>query len=521
MIKQKILMVAAENDALPGAKVGGVGDVLRDLPKALIEQGCQVQTVIPSYGFLSRLEGLIKLDTIPVPFGMGVYDVEVLFRHGSNGDADAFILHHELFYPQGETVYCHDSDEGPFATDASKFAFFSSAVATALLNGVIAKPDVLHCHDWHSAFLLILLRVVPSFSSLSSIHTVYSIHNLAMQGVRPLRGDSSSFEMWFPYIRVDPRDIADPRNPHCINPMRAGIRIADKVHTVSPSYAEEILSPSDIGQGIYGGEGLEADLRVRKDQGDLIGILNGCDYPAAKPWQAVKRKQASLIKLFLKNVRLWAASERELLSAHWIADKQLTSWAAKRKETPMLITSVGRVTEQKARLLVTEVAPGVTALSAMLKALGADGKFVMLGSGDHGLEQALVKESAQHDNFIFLVGFSPEVANTLYAQGDLFIMPSSFEPCGISQLLAMRDGQPCLVNAVGGLRDTIKPDETGLCFEGENAKAQAQAMVEAFKNATELFKSDRPAWDDMCKAAHQERFTWDVASVEYIKQLYC
>ncbi len=512
-----ILMVAAENDSLPGAKVGGVGDVLRDLPAALVKQGCRVQTVIPSYGFLARLPGLYSHGTIMVPFAGGQHEVFVWRYAAKAGHADAFILDHPRFHPHGESVYCHDEGHQPFATDATKFAFFSAAVAQALLEEVIPRPSVLHCHDWHSAFLLILLRYMPRFLPLANIRTVFSIHNLAMQGVRPFRGDASAFETWFPKLLVDPREIADLNATHCINPMRAGIRIADKVHTVSPSYAEEILKPSNYDLGIYGGEGLEADLQLRAQQGDLVGILNGCEYPRKKKSDAPSK--ATLAKQFGQAITKWAASSRELLSAHWLAEKRLATWAAKRKPG-MLLTSVGRVTDQKVRLLATEVAPGQTALGAMLAELGDAGTFIMLGSGNDWLEQALVRISAEHDNFLFLNGFSPGIAETLYQYGDLFIMPSSFEPCGISQLLAMRAGQPCLVNRVGGLKDTVEADKTGFAFEGENAVEQAKAMVETFKEALRVHTHSPEIYDRIRKSAARVRFTWDQVAEPYIEQLY-
>lgn len=519
MSKVSILMVAAENDSLPGTKVGGVGDVLRDLPRALVQEGYLVQTVIPSYGFLSRMEGLVNHGSVAVEFAGASYDVEVLEYHAPGGDANAFILHHALFSPHGETVYCHDGDGRPFAADATKFAFFSAAVGVALLKGKIPKPDVLHCHDWHSAFLLMLLRFNPAFVSLSSMRTVYSIHNLAMQGVRPFRGDSSSFETWFPNLLVDPRDIADPRVTHCINPMRAGIKIADKVHTVSPSYAKEILSHSDIGQGIYGGEGLEDDLRIRSEADDLVGILNGCEYPPVKS-KARGLSKAAFIKIIGQSILELGASTRQLMSAHWLAEKRLANWIAKKKAGSMLLTSVGRVTDQKARLLTTELHPGLPALTVLLEQLGENDMFVMVGSGDAELEQSLVKISAKNENFLFLNGFSPAVANALYENGDLFVMPSSFEPCGISQLLAMRAGQPCLVNSVGGLKDTVTHMKTGFSFEGENAIEQALAMVDTCKSAVELFHSKPEKWKKICSAASESRFTWGAVTKDYADLLY-
>lgn len=517
MSTPRILMIAAENDSLPGAKVGGVADVLRDLPSALIKKSCAVDTVIPSYGMLAKLADLEVVGQCEVWFAGRLEPVTVLKRAGKKYHADTYILDSPLFSPQGERVYCHDGDGRPFATDATKFALFSASVATALVSGLIPKPDILHCHDWHSAILLVLIRFAPDFSVLQSIRTIYSVHNLAMQGVRPFSGDASSFEAWFPGLHVDASQLSDPAAPHCINPMRAGVNLADKVHTVSSSYAKEILLESDLAKGVYGGEGLQEDLRRRAEDADLVGILNGCEYPRVK--QTTKPTKSTVIKALSRAVVQTATNSQELLSVHWMADKRLQSWAAKKKPG-MMLTSVGRITDQKASLYTTEVSPGVTALSALLKSLGSHGVFVMIGSGNKLYEQALIEESAKHENFIFINGFAAEAADLLYRAGDLFVMPSSFEPCGISQLLAMRAGQPCLVNRVGGLRDTVVPNKTGFAFEGSDKNEQAKAMVVAFEEALRVFTESEDVWERLCKAAAKARFTWAKSVDAYMTELY-
>ena len=514
---KKILMVSAENDALPGAKVGGVGDVLRDLPPALIRQGLDVECVIPSYGFLARLPKLEKIACISVPFGNSVQAVDVLKYNAKKDEADIYILEHPFFYPQGERVYCHDGAEKPFATDATKFAFFCACVAQCLEEKAISRPDVLHCHDWHAAFLLILLRFSAQYASLSSIKTVFSIHNLAMQGVRPKLGDESSFQRWFPNIPTNLDDLSDPVNSHCVNPMRAGIRLADKVHTVSPTYALEILQPSKTDLGIYGGEGLEDDLAQRHTSGDLHGILNGCNYPRKKAKPAPAK--TTLIKMISDCLPVWASKERELLSAHWLAEKRLQDWRSNKK-AQILLSSVGRVTEQKVRLLCFTLNDGRTVLDCLLHSLGNKGTFVMVGSGDQALEQNLVAISARNKNFLFLNGFSAELADALYKSGDLFLMPSSFEPCGISQMLAMREGQPCLVNRVGGLRDTIEPNRNGFAFEGSDLNAQANALIAVFNEALRVYFDAPEIWEKISRAAAATRFYWKEVATQYDDKLY-
>jgi len=175
-------------------------------------------------------------------------------------------------------VYHGDGDEHPYATDANKFAFFCAAVASWVITRP-QDPAVLHLHDWHSGVLAVLRRFDARYMRLARIPTVFTIHNLAYQGQRPLRDDASSLHAWFPTLRYTTAGVSDPAFPHVFNPMAAAIRLCDRINTVSPSYAREICRPSDPSAGFIGGEGLEEDLKQRERDGTLIGILNGGNYP--------------------------------------------------------------------------------------------------------------------------------------------------------------------------------------------------------------------------------------------------
>lgn len=517
-MQKKILMVAAENDALPGAKVGGVGDVIRDLPLALARQKQFVDVVIPSYGFLSRLAGIEKVGEFGLRFGGADLTLSLLIAPSEVSGVRQFIIHHpEVFSEKGETVYCND-DKGPFATDATKFALFSAAVAEVLRIGLIERPDVIHCHDWHSAFLLVLLNYGRAYADLKNISTVYTIHNLAMQGIRPLRRDKSSMMSWYPDLTFDLDVLKDLRYGDCVNPMRAGILLADKVHTVSPTYAEEILKTSSYDKGIYGGEGLENELKSRADAGQLLGVINGCEYPQGEKYSKPSlKKVSSLINI---SVERWMSQSPELKSCHWLADKRVEKWSSQKQGDKITITSVGRITDQKLRLLQTYVAPNKTALEAILEALGERGSLILLGSGDSKLEDFLLRVAGDYNNLIFLNGYSDALSKALYKYGDLFLMPSSFEPCGISQMLALRAGQPCLVNSVGGLKDTVFHLENGYCFSGADINEQAQQLLIVFKQALEDYFDKPDLWKELCSRASATRFTWDDSAKSYLQKLY-
>lgn len=516
----RILMVAAENDALPGGKVGGIGDVVRDSAPALAARGCEVTVLTPAYGVFAELAGAKALTSVTPLFGYARERVDLYEVPGRRPRAGVryVVADHPLFAACGPgRIYCHDPPGAPFATDANKFALFCVAVTEALVGGALAPPDVVHLHDWHAGLVLALRHFHPDYTALGGLRMVYTIHNLALQGIRPLSGHTSSLASWYPGLVFERRLIADPRWSDCVNPMAVGIRLADAVHTVSPTYAREVLEPSAVAErGYYGGEGLEGDLREARAQGRLFGILNGCEYPEESP--PPPPPWAELVPLMQRELLGWAARQPVLSAADFIADKRLQAWAGR---TPSaVLTSVSRVTEQKMRLLQERDGGGRPALEGVLEALGENGVYVFLGTGEPIYEQFLAGVSARFDNFLFLRGYSDAVSTALYAAGDLFVMPSSFEPCGISQMLAMRAAQPCLVHGVGGLKDTVEGGVNGFAFDGAGFSGQADALVAAARSALALRRDDPPRWARIREAAAAARFRWQDTVDAYIAQLY-
>ncbi len=521
MMKKRfnILMVAAENDALPGGKVGGIGDVVRDVPPALAEQGCRVHVITPAYGSLAGIAGASKVATIPVTFGGLGMGAEVYTVPGKSSGENVihWVIDHPALSPCGVgKIYCDDGPDAPFATDAGKFALFCQLVTNLIKQDFFGTLDVIHLHDWHAASLLLLRHYHADYRFLQQTRCVFTIHNLALQGIRPLQGHWSSLEAWFPGMQIDSA-VTDPRWPECVNLMRAGIALADKVHAVSPTYAREILQPSDVqARGYFGGEGLERDLQQAENSGRLIGILNGCNYAASEPhsrWQ-----QSQLVALLHEHIWRWIGTQAQLTTANLVAEKRIAQFATRKQQ--MLITSVGRITDQKVRLLQQQTPAGKVALHAVLERLGADGTYLYLGSGDPQLEQFLTATAARYDNFIFLRGYSDAIAHALYHSGDLFLMPSSFEPCGIGQMLAMRAGQACLVHRVGGLNDTVVDGVTGFSFAGDSAQQQAEQLVKSFAAALRLKQRQPQQWQKIVSAAAAACFTWKSSVDKYRVELY-
>jgi starch synthase len=516
----KILMLASENDALPRGKVGGIGDVIRDLPIALADAGHSVTVLTPGYQWFSTQPGTVRLANFSVAFSG--FDNELsLFQVPAKEPVDGVehvVIEHPVFGSAGVgKIYCNDPPDRPFASDGIKFALFSIAAAEALTRGLLGEFDMVHLHDWHSASFATLRQLHPSYRSLQHIPCVYTIHNLALQGIRPLRDDNSSLSVWFDdAIDADER-IIDPRYPDCYNPMRAAINLCDRVHVVSPSYAEEVMRPSHPEQGFFGGEGLEKDLLQAQQDNRLVGILNGVDYssPIGEP---ITRSE--LFHSMIRQMRDYAAEDQLLQPVHTLAADRLHEIMQRGDHEKLLLTSVGRVSDQKMLILRQRLDDGRFAIDAMLDALADKGCFIMVGNGDVMLEQFLYAASKRHGNFVFLQGFYADIGKRLYENGDLFIMPSSFEPCGISQMISMRHGQPCLVHGVGGLRDTVKDGESGFVFTAQGLIPQAHAMLDTLVRALNILQDDPQKTQCIRQCAAEQRFTWQAVVPAYLEQLY-
>ncbi|WP_373075753.1 glycogen/starch synthase, partial [Zeaxanthinibacter enoshimensis] len=268
------LIVAAENDGLVKCKAGGMGDVVRDVPRQISERGDTAHVVVPAYSrlhvggkFIMNLDFQLRGQA----YTAELYEVT---PKKAFDNLTHYVIHHpEITAGEIGHIYHNDPAE-PFYTDAIKFIVFCTAVAEAVRQEVFGSLDVIHLHDWHTSLLLFLKTYHPQYSSLKKHRFVYSIHNLAIQGIRPFDDNYSSLRNWFPEVDYDRDALKDYRYQDCINLMATGIRLADAVHTVSPSYKEDVLKPSRPPEFI-GGESLEEDLKQADMEGRLFGILNG------------------------------------------------------------------------------------------------------------------------------------------------------------------------------------------------------------------------------------------------------
>lgn len=512
-----IIMLASENGALINGKVGGLADVIRDLPNALADFGFQVTVIMPAYGFLHKDNPSKILSTINFPFAGKIDKGEIwgVIPKFRKQNVTHLVFEHPRI--RGTPIYSQDPHGQPFAQDATKFALFCSAIGQYLRG--YSSSSIIHLHDWHMGVMFLLRELHPEFAHLKKIKHVFTIHNLGYQGNRPMRGKHASVEQWFPELFKNESWIdiwKDPRykEPQ-LTPLAAGIRFADKVNTVSPTYAQEILKPSDHRNGFYGGEGLEQFLQQAKKENRLFGILNGIEYSPFGP--APRMTFRKLCELMITEVKIENEKNTEPLFTEVISrlDKLKTT------QPDVLLTSVTRVTEQKVRLLFESGSDSKNALEKILNTLKQiNGLYILLGNGTKEYEEKCIKAFKQHESLIYLKLYSPPIAQALYANGTIFMMPSSFEPCGISQMIAMRERQPCIVHTVGGLKDTVIDGVNGFQFSGESIKEQVDNLIATTKKAIDICLNDKTRWGNIKLEASKARFEWKESAKKYLDLMY-
>ncbi|MFM1877620.1 MAG: hypothetical protein RLZZ241_486 [Bacteroidota bacterium] len=508
---QHFLFVSAENDALPACKAGGMGDVVRDVPRQIAVKGDRVHVITPSYGRLHQNGKFLRL--LAVKLRGSEYTLE-LYEAKPKKELEHithYVIHHgEIQAGDIAHIYHNDSKE-PFFTDFYKFTIFCAGVAEALKQQMFGPIQVVHLHDWHTSMLLFIKEYHPDYGKLNSIRFVYSIHNLAIQGIRPFANNYASLEHWFPGITYPTERLMDYRYPDCINLMAVGIRLADAVHTVSPSYMEDIVKPS-VPPEFIGGEGLELDLQQAQVAGRLFGILNGCNYENIRT-----AARGAIFKNTVKALFCWLQEESKKYKADFLAHTGEKVVGYIERPPAFICSSIARLTEQKFYFFKNN--PEILS-TMLLKLEEVNGIFMLLGTGAPEYEELFRNMSYSHPNFIFTNGQSEDLIDSMYLETDLYIMPSLFEPCGISQMLSMRNGNPVLAHATGGLKDTIEHRQTGFLFDGETYNQKLESFQLVFNEALTLYFEQPERWQALRTNARNMRFTWEKSVAEYYQQLY-
>jgi len=511
---QQVVLIAAENGALPGRKATPVGELIRDLAPALTKLQSAVTIITPSYGTLHTHNKSSQQATFNVPFADGEETIDLhridLPANATNGNIRHWVL---------DSPTLAQTDDSPEA-QATRFALFGAAVANVLTHDPSQMPNTVHLHGWQSASVLLLRHLDPRYKALKNVHCVYSLHNLEEQACRPITDHESSVATWFPSIAWDADELTTPGNPEEYNPVAMAVRTADTVHAPSPNYAAEIQQPANPERAFYGGRGLESVFNAAAAEERLVGVTNGCYYPTAldkQPAGSITNWSSFLDAA--ESVLMCAAAEQDILrSSHFVASNRIQ--ALRQRQPSRLLTTVCELTPQTAGLLLQDGTLGHTALEGMLSALGNDGLYILLGAGDAEMENTMTRFMAKHPNFLFINCNSRTLAEALYAHGDLYVVPSSDEPCGQGHMFAMRAGQPCLVHAVGGLVDTVQHGKNGFCFAGDTLIEQSDKLVIGTRALLQMHRQQQQEWRQIKATAVRIRFSWPDTARKYLNQLY-
>ncbi len=530
--KLHILMAAAECRGV--AKVGGLADVVFDLSARLKAEGHRVTVLLPLYSetAMAAPGKTEPVSEFTVEYGGGT--VKASLRRAAVGGLEVLLIDAPAFRGDDGAVYIDSASRGhgPFEDDARRFAFFSAAVwGLVKTYPPLADVQVLHCHDWHTG-------LIPLFVHLDGLETryatVFTIHNLDYQGTRPWDDDYAalaSWRQWFPHRWKALKKqkslfsaATDPTAKNCFNPMRCGIRTADAVNTVSPTYAAEITKPDNEAANFLGGRGLEKDLASRHAEGRLWGIINGLDYEAFDPEKVDPPFSSSSTNLLAirrqHREALWknlpediAALEnrhgRRFGNAERVKN-HLDEFLTTARALPLTVC-VTRAVRQKLGLFVEELEPGVPLSRAFLHRGSA---LLVIGTGE--LEQRL-EPLNDEPAALFIQCFDADFATRLYAAGEIFLMPSDFEPCGISQLMAMRYGCLPLVHDRGGLHDTVRHGHTGFVYQGATRQKAKTAFLEAAGQAVAVVSGK--GYEAIVRRAMEQRFEW-TESVKSYEAMY-
>jgi starch synthase len=486
----RILFVTPE--ATPFAKTGGLADVAGALPNALAKLGHEVRLILPRYRVIDgHAYGFREVFRVAVPH-LGTTISTVIERgwlagagSGTRGDIPVYAVRYDPYFDR-EGLYQEAGNDYP--DNLARYAFFSRAaleVVAALGRAESWVPHVLHGHDWQAALALVYLKTTEARrAELRGVRSLFTIHNVGYQGIFPGEAYPTTElgKEWFTPSALEFYGR--------VNLLKGGILFADYLTTVSPTYSREIQTAAF-------GFGLEGVLAQRRDR--LVGIVNGIDTDVWNP-----------------------GTDRDIparYTVHDVSGKQACKAALQREfglpvgASPLCVV-VSRLASQKGLDLVADIVPDLLRQNAQL---------ILLGTGDADLETSFQAMAQRHPKQLAVrIGFDEALAHRIEAGGDLFLMPSRYEPCGLSQLISLRYGTVPVVRRTGGLADTVSPfvraggvvRGTGFLFQEATAAALSAAVQEALDVYT-----DREAWQALVQAGMQTDVSW-VKSAEGYVALY-
>ncbi len=473
--QKKVLIVGSE--CAPFAKTGGLADVIGTLPKHLIALGLDTRVILPYHRIIKEKYGDLVEHLTDFTVQLGWRSQYVGMEKLVYNDITYYLIDNEYYF--GGPIYKGGEAEG------EQYAFFTRAVMEAILK-VDFCPDIIHCNDWQTGMLPFLLKTQYQHTKLQNAKTVFTIHNMMYQG-------KFSFGFVRDLLNVDSQynNSAYLEAYGCANFMKAALVFSDKINTVSPSYAEEIK----LAYYAYGMEGI---LNSRSK--DLVGIVNGIDTEEFNP------ETDPLIKHHFSAADLSGKLENKRALAEQM-DLKFDP------ETTPVIGMVSRLTSQKGFDLIMRVFNEIMAENVAI---------VLLGSGDPSYESFFRGMEQAYKGWVCsYIGYDNALAHQIYAASDLFLMPSKFEPCGISQMISLRYGTLPIVRETGGLKDTVHPynrftgEGNGFTFTNYNA----HDMLEVVRFALNTIQ-DEEARSILLPRAMKEDNSFTLSAKKYY-DLYC
>lgn len=474
---KKMQIVFASAECAPFVKTGGLGDVAGSLPAALVRAGAEVIVMVPKYATIkdeyeSQMEHFSDF-YVSLGWRNEYCGLEKLEHDGVT-----------YMFIDNERYFARDYPYG-FFDDGERFAFFSKAITESLQHLPAGfECDILHCNDWQTALAPVFLReFYQGLPLYDRVKTVFSIHNVAFQG----QFSDTVMEDILGVAHI-PAAASQLRCDACsINYMLGALRYADAITTVSPTYANEIQTPEF-------GEGLDGVLRERSYA--LQGILNGIDVAGFDP--ATDKRIAA-------NYTVEDRSGKAVCKAKLQEELGLEV----RDDRPLMVM-VTRLTRQKGMDLV---------MYALDRILSGGVQVAVLGTGDRDYEDGLRYFQDKYPGTMATrIEFDPALSQRMYAAADMFLMPSKFEPCGLSQIIAMRYGTLPIVRETGGLKDTVIPyneftgEGTGFSFSNFNGDEMGDAVFRAAR----LFWDNRDAWNQLVTQAMSQDFSWTRSADKYL-----
>ena len=475
----RILFISPE--AVPFAKTGGLADVSGSLPAALKKLGMDIRMALPFYGIVKNGNFHIQplIDDLEIPLGAGKLISRVM-ETKSEEEVPVYLIEREDLYDRPNL---YGSAGGDYYDNLERFTYFSYG-ALRIAETLDFKPDIIHCHDWQTGLIPALLKgPFRSSSSFTDTSTVFTIHNIGYQGL--FSADR------LPTTGLPPEEFFHIEGIEYwgnISLLKAGIVYADAVTTVSEKYAEEIQTP-EFGMGM---EGILSKRRI-----SLFGILNGIDY---RLWDPASDPHISM------NYDSKKMEGKQSCKENLFQEMSLDPAFMKRP----LLGVVSRLDAQKGLDLLMSIMEDILRLEVNL---------IVLGSGDKGIQQEILNMKKRAPGRIGLyIGFNEPLAHRIIAGADIFLIPSRYEPCGLTQMYALKYGTVPVVRATGGLEDTItafSPDRG----EGNGFKFdiyEPTALLGAIRQAVETFQNPK-SWNQIMANGMKADFSWNRSAGRYME----